>query len=87
MWGLRSSTEREAQMLGLFVEEILSPLRRWLQDKDAFEKETAANCCFGLTYRFSGNKAKHYHLLKGARKWEARILEGLAHSKTLGFRV
>lgn len=82
----RSSTEREAQMLGLFVAEILSPLRRWLQDKEAFEKETEGNCCFALTYRFADNKAKHCHLVKGARKWEARILDGLVQSRssTLG---
>ncbi|OEH74482.1 hypothetical protein cyc_08950 [Cyclospora cayetanensis] len=77
---IRSSTEREAQMLGLFVAEILSPLRRWLQDEQAFEKETAGNCCFALTYRFSDNKAKHCHLTKGAKKWESRIFDGLVQS-------
>ncbi|KAL8436103.1 hypothetical protein Efla_002093 [Eimeria flavescens] len=77
---IRSSTEREAQMLGLFVSEILGPVRRWLHDKQAFEEETAGNCCFGLTYRFAGNNAQHAHIAKGARKWEARIFEGLVQS-------
>lgn len=78
---LRSSTEREAQMLGLFVAEILMPLRRWLHDKDAFERETSGNCCFALTYRFLYNNAKHSHIYKGAKKWEGRIFEGLIQSK------
>ncbi|KEP66838.1 UNVERIFIED_CONTAM: hypothetical protein HHA_270930 [Hammondia hammondi] len=73
---VRCSTVREAQLLGLFVNEMLAPLSRWLKNDKAFEKETDGNSCFGRTFRDSAS-IPAAQLEKGAKKWEFRIFESL----------
>ncbi|EPR64801.1 transcription factor/nuclear export subunit 2 [Toxoplasma gondii GAB2-2007-GAL-DOM2] len=73
---VRCSTVREAQLLGLFVNEMLAPLSRWLKNDKVFEKETGGNSCFGRTFRESAS-IPAAQLEKGAKKWESRIFESL----------
>ncbi|CBZ53804.1 hypothetical protein NCLIV_035850 [Neospora caninum Liverpool] len=73
---VRCSTVREAQLLGLFVNEMLAPLSRWLKNQKAFEKDTGGNSCFGRTFRES-ESIPAAQLEKGAKKWESRIFESL----------
>ncbi|PFH35741.1 hypothetical protein BESB_053920 [Besnoitia besnoiti] len=73
---VRCSTVREAQLLGLFVNEVLSPLSRWLKSEKAFEAEAGGNSCFARTFRDSGS-IPAAQLEKGAKKWETRIFESL----------
>ncbi|CAJ1381245.1 unnamed protein product [Effrenium voratum] len=80
---LRSCTEREAQICGLFLKEMMAYICGLRKSEKAYEAEMKDNPCF---YRHHYDEkmvdtplefAKHSDILRGHNKWEGRIYKVL----------
>ncbi|CAK9089862.1 THO complex subunit 2 (Tho2) [Durusdinium trenchii] len=80
---LRSCTEREAQICGLLLREMMSYVCTLRKSEKAYEQEMKDNPCFHRHHFDSNNVettiefAKHADIVRGHSKWEGRIYKVL----------
>merc|ERR1719320_1022109 len=73
---IRSCSEREAQIFGVFLREMMSYVVTLRNDEALFDAESKGNPCFYRNY-YEGTCAVDFATLsdikKGHSKWEGRI--------------
>jgi len=78
---IRCCSEREAQIFGIFLREMMSYVLHLRKDEQTFNAEMKDNPCFHRNYYTPGEEVKEWaqfgDIKKGHGKWEGRIFKSM----------
>jgi len=78
---IRCCSEREAQIFGVFLREMMSYVLKLRRDETIYTKEMTGNPCFHRNYYDNPNTevtwAQYADIKKGHSKWEGRIFKAI----------